>query len=80
MASPSPLQDRKAYFFATIVRCISKVSHWAPTGMVERDNSALFGELHSRFRISLAPLVGATVMVAATTINHALSAYKNCVP
>jgi len=36
--------------------------------MVALDNSALFGERHVRFRITLAPLVGAIALVAAIVV------------
>ncbi|MBA2588626.1 MAG: hypothetical protein H0U98_08385 [Alphaproteobacteria bacterium] len=40
--------------------------------MVALDNSALFGERHARFRITLAPLVGAIALVAAMLVLGAI--------
>jgi hypothetical protein len=42
--------------------------------MVALDNSALFGERHARFRITLAPLVGAIALVAAMLVIGAILA------
>src|SRR5471032_3029169 len=74
MASPSPLQGHKAHLFVSFVRCISETSHWGSTDMVALDNSALFGEGHARFRITLAPLVGAIALVAAMLVLGAIFA------
>ena len=42
--------------------------------MVALDNSALFGEGHARFRVTLAPLVGAIALVAAMLVIGAILA------
>ena len=42
--------------------------------MVALDNSAMFGERHARFRITLAPLVGAIAILAAVLVMGAILA------